>query len=70
MKQVQSLSPYPIDISDGRTLGFGDYAGDVDVDDPHNARLVDDGLLLVHNEPKRRKSPTTPNTPHTEENQS
>lgn len=37
---------HPVDVADGRTLAPGEAITDLDLDDPHNAALVEDGALL------------------------
>ena len=41
------VARHPVDIHDGRVLGYGEYVASVDLDDPHNKVLIDEGHVLV-----------------------
>lgn len=53
---VMNVSTHPIDLADGRPLGPGESAGDVDTNDPHNADLVESGLIAVVGGERVKKS--------------
>jgi hypothetical protein len=47
MADVLCTSQHAIDLDDGRTLGPGESADDIDLESAHNRALVLDGHLLV-----------------------
>ncbi len=47
MSNVLNVAGHPVDLDNGRTLGIGEEASDVDTDLPHNRQLVVSGALLV-----------------------
>lgn len=47
MAKVVNTATHPIDLSDGRMLGPGETAEDVDTDHEHQRALVLDGHLVV-----------------------
>lgn len=47
MNTVLCVSTHPEDLADGRLVGPGQQIDNIDLDQPHNARLVVDGRLVV-----------------------
>jgi hypothetical protein len=52
---VKNTGTHPVDLADGRPLAPGETATDVDLNDPHNADLEEQGLLSVEGGAKALK---------------
>jgi len=49
---VLNVGLHPVDLNDGRVLGHGEHAMDIDIDHPHNKSQIDAGhLRLINSEP-------------------
>lgn len=48
-------STHPEDLADGRVIGVGETVelSDEDLSDPHNQRLLEEGLLISTEQPKQ-----------------
>lgn len=58
---VRCVSAHHEDLADGRTVEPGGRAERVDIDAPHNARLLEEGRIFVEPDaPKRRKPAPDP----------
>lgn len=44
---VKNTGTHPVDLADGRPLAPGESAVNVDVDDAHNADLIEQGLVGI-----------------------
>lgn len=55
MTKILNVGSHSVDLDDGRVLAPGEQAT-VDIDDPHNKVLVDQGSVLVVAEPKQRST--------------
>lgn len=57
MKQYVSRSRHPVDLADGRLVEPGGTV-EVDTEDPHNKRLIEDGALIQASAPfeERKKA--------------
>jgi hypothetical protein len=44
---VLNVGRHPVDLNDGRVLGHGEHAMNIDVDNPHNKSQIDAGHLRV-----------------------
>jgi hypothetical protein len=55
------VGDHPEDLADGRVLGPGEVAelSEEDLEDPHNQRLVDEGLLIEADEGEEPKPKTS-----------
>jgi len=44
--EYRVVSDHPEDLADGRQVGPGEFVKNVDPDEPHNRRLIDDGRII------------------------
>lgn len=57
MTKILNVASHSVDLDDGRVLAPGEKAT-VDIDDPHNKILIEQGSVLVV-EPKQRSTEDT-----------
>lgn len=58
--KVVCTASHPVDLDDGTTLGPGQQAEKVDINNPHNSSLIDAGFLTVLDGEKKPHGQQTP----------
>lgn len=56
MSTVKCVSTHPEDLANGLILEPGEVAKGIDLNDPHNKRLVDEEKLLVIDQKRSRST--------------
>lgn len=62
LETVVCVASHPVDLADGRSLEPGEVADGIDVNDPHNAQLVESDAILVRQAKAPAPSTAAPTT--------